>query len=471
MKKHGIQLKITLWFSALMLVMVALTYLVVFSVSRSIMQQNLRTDLAVLVEENAGDVRFYDSPEDVTSIRNADLTIAYGGGILVIDDDYLDEVNGMATALYRQDGTLLYGENPAAPECPDFSHGQVQTCRAGGVDYYLYDRQLSGEGMEGLWLRGMVPQLRGDEQLTAAVRLSLALLPLLLILAVAGGWCIAGRGLRPIRRLSDAASRISRGYDLKKRVDPGPGQGELHGLTETFNAMLDRLEESFAAERQFTSDASHELRTPMSVIMAQCEYTLEEPRSAAEYREALEVVHRQGRRMTALIRDMLDFTRLERRAGEEHFVTVNLSKLAERICQDMALLREKNITMTWLLQPEVLIAGNPELLSRLLGNLISNAYRYGRENGHISVTVSRRENTAVLSVADDGIGIPQDAQEKIFRRFYQMDASRTGGGTGLGLSMVQEIARLHGAVVRVESEPGQGSTFTCTFPEKTEALS
>lgn len=202
----------------------------------------------------------------------------------------------------------------------------------------------------------------------------------------------------------------------------------------------------------------------MSVISAQCEFTLEKPRSAQEYEKALQVVQRQGRRMSRLISALLDFTRLERKADTFVREAVDMTELVSGVCQDMALLREKDISLSWEVQEGVQVHGNRELLSRLLANLVGNAYRYGREQGHIRVKLAAEGAEVLLSVEDDGIGIPKEQQEKIFRRFYQADISRSSQGTGLGLAMVWEIAAFHGGTVRVDSEPGEGSVFTLALP-------
>lgn len=141
-----------------------------------------------------------------------------------------------------------------------------------------------------------------------------------------------------------------------------------------------------------------------------------------------------------------------------------MTELVTSVCTDMALIREKGISLRFDAENDVTFYGNRELLSRLLINLISNAYRYGREDGHIFVRLWLGNGKLCLSVADDGIGIDREEQQKIFRRFYQADNSRSGIGLGLGLSMAQEIARFHGGEVIVESTPGKGSVFTLTLP-------
>ena len=191
-----------------------------------------------------------------------------------------------------------------------------------------------------------------------------------------GGYFIARRSLAPIRKIATTASQIGQGRDLKKRIELGEGTDEIHQLADTFNAMFERLDSSFEAERQFTSDVSHELRTPMAVIMAQCEYLLEKQRSTEEYEDAIKLIQRQSKKMTNLITDMLAFARLEFQIDSFEMHKVNLTKLVSAVCEDMAQIQDKNITLTWKTDDDVFIAGNEHLLTRLLSNLIGNAYRY-----------------------------------------------------------------------------------------------
>lgn len=468
MKNLSIRLKITLWFAVALFVIVAITYVVILTVSNQVIQKTIRDTLLHTVEDNVDEVEFYTDIFQVDIANSVDHFIMYNSGYLEVDDDFLDEVNDVYTALYLSDGTLMYGENPLAVALADleFSDSEIRERTVNGELYYILDRHLTQKGLEDLWLRGVVSEHQGEVQMHEISTLSLIILPIILIAAVLGGYFIAKRMLMPIKQITNAAENISRGGDLKKRIELDRGKDELHQLADSFNNMIARLDESFEAERQFTSDVSHELRTPMSVIMAQCEYTLDEERTPQEYERALRLIRRQGRKMTKLINDMLDFVRLERRGTNYQIEKLNLSALVNSVCEDMSLIRERGISLEHEVEDEIWVDGNPALLSRLLSNLISNAYRYGKDDGHIKVRLKKSQDEVTLSVSDDGIGISREDKEKIFRRFYQADSSRTGSGTGLGLSMVKEIASFHGGSMSVESEPGKGSEFTFHLPVK-----
>ncbi|MGN0170718.1 MAG: sensor histidine kinase [Lachnospiraceae bacterium] len=466
MKKPSIRLKITLWFTLALAVAVLFAYLAVLSASREIIRKSIRDNLIETVEYNVDEIEFYSLPDEFEINNYTDYYIEYNGGYLEVDDDFLGKVNGVYTALYKADGTLIYGENPIHDVTKEmkFADSKLHSCESGKAGYFVYDRKLTARGLEGLWLRGVISEEQGKLQMTAIIRIALIFLPILLLITSVGGYFITRRMLLPIRDIARTANQIRDEGDLKARIDIGQGDDELHQLADSFNAMFERLDHSFEAERRFTSDASHELRTPLSVILAQCELVLDQPKSIEEYQEALQVIWRQSSKMSHLTAEMMDFVRLE--TGAERYIKaeLNLSELVSQVCSDMALIREKGINLTWSVQEHLYFYGNQELLTRLLSNLINNAYRYGRENGHIAVTLAANEKELLLSVKDDGIGIDEAEQEKIFRRLYRVDPSRSEEGTGLGLFMAQEICRIHGGRITVRSKAGEGSCFTIHFP-------
>lgn len=465
MKKLTIRTKITLWFSAVLVLIAVLAVLTVMMISNSVIQKGVRDNLIEMVEENVDEVEFYRNLRDSDWDDDDDLYLEYQDGYLEIDDDFLNRMNGIYTSLYDGEGNLLYGENPVDREVKDYSFTDavLQTVRVKGTRYYIYDRALRGEGLENLWLRGLVPETQGTTQTIRIVRLTLWVIPVIVVISVLVGYLLAGRFLQPIKQIGEAAESIREGNDLTKRIRLGSGTDELHQLANIFDRMFDRLETSFKAEQQFTSDVSHELRTPVTVILSECEYTLEEAKKIEEYREALEVIERQGKKISALIEELLEFTRLEQNPDRIVMDKLNLSVLCEGVCEDMEHLMERGITLHREISPGIMVNGNSALLYRLLMNLITNACRYGKENGHILVKLEEEEDSVRLSVEDDGIGITEEQQTRIWNRFYQADPSRGGKGAGLGLSMVKSIAAVHKGNVTVESSPGKGSIFIFTF--------
>lgn len=463
-KARSLQRRLTLWFSVALILMALIAFVTVFIVSHSVLQKLLRDELIHTVEDNLDEVEFYRSVAQMDLDGDTDHFIRYGVGFLEIDDDYLDQVNGIFTALYHENGELLYGENPISELSLPLENGVCRTVRSGGEMYYVFDRQLEQSPIRDLWLRGIVAESQGDAPLRSIVHICLWTLGAFALIAITGGVWMARRALRPIREMSVTAAQISGGDDLKKRMPVNPSGDELAQLATAFNGMMQRLDEAFEAEKQFSSDASHELRTPMAVIMAQCDEALESEKTADEYRDAIQVIRRQGRRMNRMITGMLELVRMERRTDLYPKAPLDFSELVQSVCEDMALIREKNIDLACDVEPGITMAGDRTLLTRLLSNLIGNAYRYGVENGHIQVTLRKSGEFVELTVADDGIGIPPALQEKIFHRLYQGAADRSGDGVGLGLSMARQIARMYSGDLTVQSEPGKGSAFTARFP-------
>ena len=468
MKHLSIRSKITLWFAAALVIVVSLTYVCILSVSNQVLQKTIKDNLIETVENNMDEIEYYESMDAITEPNDVDYFIRYGDAFLEIDDDFLDSVNQVYTALYNSDLFMLYGENPVAKQCASLSlqNMTIQTVKAYGVRYYVFDRELTGEGLRGLWLRGVVSEKQGKEDLSTITMLSMVIMPVIVAVAIYGGSLIAKRTLEPIQKISETVEHISRGNDLKKRIELDKGDDELHLLAEQFNSMFARLDDSFEKEKRFTSDVSHELRTPMSVIMAQCEYSMDENSSLDEYAESIQSIYSQGQKMTVLINQMLDIARLEMRPENYPKERVDLSALTDSICKDMALIKEKGIAISSHIDAGLFISGNPGLLARAISNLISNAYHYGKDNGHIDVFLKKVEEQVVLTVSDDGIGIAEENIPKIFDRFYREDSSRTQNGTGLGLSITKEIVQFHGGTIEVKSLLGIGSTFTVIFPSE-----
>lgn len=470
MKQLSIQKKIVLWFSAMLLIIVLLITAMTFAIAGSVLNESIRERLYDVVSANVSEVEYLNSLSS-SEEEPGDQFLKFDNGWLEIDDDFCDVFEGISTALYDADGNLLYGNMPikissAAP----LAFSKIGKTEYKGETYYVYDKPLTADGMDGLWVRGIISKNESINILYNVVRLSFWLLPALALLAVLGGYIITRRSFLPVEQIAKSAEEIGRGGDLSKRLDIGPGSDEIHMLADTFNEMFARLENNFNAEKQFTSDASHELRTPVSVILAQAQYALEFAETPEEYKEAFEVIERQGRRMGDIISQLLFFTRLAQGTETVNKENVCLSALVEELCAEQKMLPKevrKNISLICDVSPEVYAFTDRSLLALCLNNLISNAYKYGKENGHIRVSLRHDTDKVLISIKDDGIGISPENLPKIWERFYQTDASRSSDinqrGLGLGLSMVSQICKLLGIAAEVRSTLGEGSEFTLKF--------
>lgn len=463
MKQLSIQKKIMLWFSAMLLIIVLFISAMTFAIASSVLNENIRERLYDVVSANVDEIEYLNSLRG-TEAEAGDQFIEYGNGWLEIDDDFCDVYEGISTALYDSEGNLLYGNMPiklSSFAAEDFA--KIGKVEYKGETFYVFDKALTATGMEGLWLRGVVSQNEGINVLYNTVRLSFWLLPALALLAILGGYVITRRSFLPIQQIARDAEEIGQGNDLSRRLDIGEGSDEIHMLCDSFNEMFYRLEKNFDAEKQFASDASHELRTPLSVILAQTQYALEFCETPEEFREAIEVIARQGDKMGSIISQLLFFTRLSQ--GTETVSKENLcvSDLVSEICAEQSMIPQKNIELSSEIEPEIYADTDRSLLSCCLNNLISNAYKYGKERGHIWVGLCRQQRQILISVKDDGIGISTENLAKIWERFYQADSARSSedgnGGVGLGLSLVKEIAGILDMQIEVSSTPGEGSEF------------
>lgn len=252
------------------------------------------------------------------------------------------------------------------------------------------------------------------------------------------------------------------------RTLPDEGSDEIARLAQAFNAMLDRLEAAFEREKQFTSDASHELRTPISVILSQADFALANPGDPQETLRRFRRFNHRVKKMSALVAQLLELTRADNQTLRLEKEPIDLATLCETVAEELAERADKRgISIECLLQPEVMLEGDQTLLTRMMMNLVSNAISYGKEYGHIWIRLIQKDTGIRLSIEDDGIGIAPEHINRIFDRFYRVDSSRSGaqgGSAGLGLAMVRWIVQAHDGTIQVESEPGKGSAFLVIFP-------
>ena len=286
-----------------------------------------------------------------------------------------------------------------------------------------------------------------------------------LILGLAGGWWVATRAIQPIHDISAGATRIAAG-DLSHRINTQETDNELGQLAKVLNSTFDRLQSAFDRQKAFTDDASHELRTPVAVILAQTQATLARDRNPEEYRQTLEACQRAALRMRSLTESLLALARLD--AGHEtlHRESIDLARIAEQTVDLLRPMAEsRSVTVHCDLMPTG-CKGDAERIAQVVTNLLSNAVAHNQQGGEVFLSTCMENEAAILSVRDTGPGIPSAEMPKLFERFYRGDASRTTstGGTGLGLAISKAITDAHGGSLSASSTEGEGTTFTLRLP-------
>ena len=277
---------------------------------------------------------------------------------------------------------------------------------------------------------------------------------------------LSGRALNPLRAFTSQVEKVQPNNlsDMKMAEDVLP---EFRQFSRSFNQMLDRLDEGFAAQRQFTGNAAHELRTPLALMQAQLElFSDEHPKVLPETADFLRLLREQTERMTQMTKTLLEMSELRTIPCNDH---IEIAPMIEEIFADLAPLAEKNgiiLESTG----DGTMTGSDTLIYRLLFNLTENAIRYNRPDGTVRITVTEEEKRLIIRVADTGYGVPEQYRESIFQPFFRVDKSRSreNGGVGLGLSLVWEIVTLHGGEVRVEESSENGTTIAVKLPLDTQ---
>ena len=290
--------------------------------------------------------------------------------------------------------------------------------------------------------------------------------PVIFLLCGAGTFLITGWALRSIRLFAERIDQIS-DKELSKRIDEEDSVYELKGLASSFNKMLYRLEHSFNKQRQFLSDASHELRTPTSIIRSYCDVTLNRERTVDEYKDVLRKISDAVNRMCNIINRILTISRFDNNVVSFRPVRIDIKEMIEdvlKLVEPNAASRGIKISSAG---NDVFINGDREGLTEVFSNIVENAIKYNKPEGTIDIHINEVNGYAIINVTDTGIGIPEDEIRKIFDRFYRVDASRGQTvGSGLGLSIVRAIVESHGGRMEVESTLGKGSIFRVFLPKE-----
>ena len=277
---------------------------------------------------------------------------------------------------------------------------------------------------------------------------------------------VSGRALKPLRSFASQVEQVqlSNLADMKINEDVLP---EFRQFSHSFNQMLERLNNAFAAQRQFTGNAAHELRTPLALMQAQLElFSAEHPDILPETAAFLSLLREQTERLTQMTKTLLEMSSLQQVARNER---IQLAPMVEEIFTDLASLAEKR-SITLEAEGDAALTGSDALIYRMLFNLTENAVKYNRLGGSVRVELAQGQEKCIIRVSDTGCGIPDEYQRSIFHPFFRVDKSRSReyGGAGLGLSLVWEIADLHGGSVWVEESSDKGTTIAVELPAGAE---
>ena len=462
MKKISLKVKLTLLYTFFMVLLTCAALAILFSLSSREMLSSVQARLTQRVQE---------------SIENIDLR----GDEIRLDSDFYSVSHDVYLAMYNEGMYFMYGRLPHGFRAqPELSDGEMRTIRDGSREWYVYDMSCRLSDDLTVYVRGVTSVTDAEESFAVTVRLALILLPLMVLATALIGYRFTRRVLLPVRRITGTVKEIRSDADLSRRVgltDADNGKAPVHrdefyALAETFDGMLEELEEVFRREQQFTSDASHELRTPVSVILAQCDAMLSDESLTEEQRNQLALIRRKAAGMSDMISQLLFLSRADQGRQPIHRERLDLSELTEMIVEEQQMLADgsgRGIRIESRISPGVEADADETLYIRMVSNLLSNAVRYSHDGGKVEVILEERDGEVRGRVRDYGVGIAAEDLPRVWERFYRADSSRTETShSGLGLSMVRWIAHAHGGDVSVASEAGKGSEFAFYFPAREE---
>jgi heavy metal sensor kinase len=465
---RSIRFRMTAWYVVVLTVCLALfgaaIYIGLAHYLLSAARESLRQELQAI-----GESLLFDYDKRGPSVILKEMT-----------EDYAPEIKDRFIRVTLADGTELYRSGP--PHDSSFDPETVAKPRQFEPGFRTEDTSRGRVLIESVWYRSPGGHLFFVENGLPASNINHILEQLLWCLGIAfpivvagaacGGYWIMRRSLRPVDEITKQAATIT-SHNLSERLPSIDTGDEIERLSTALNHMIARLEGAFHHINRFSADASHELRTPLTIIRGELESLVRDNHSPEETLEIVGSSLEEVLRLSKIVQDLLAISRLD--AGETRLerVPVDLSALTASTLEQMNLLaEEKAIATRCEAELGVEIIADPWRLKQVIVNLIDNAIKYTGAGGQISVRVFREAETAILLVADNGIGIAPDDLPHIFERFYTTNRSRSReyGGTGLGLAIVKAICSAHDAEISVTSQPQTGTTFRVAFPHKSSLL-
>lgn len=440
----SVKAKLTIYNTILMTVMVSLVLFFMVSISGSVINISAQSELKSVVHDNVDEIEYKNGSLDFEDV-----------------EFYEDQVS---TLIYSQKGELLAGSSRYEFMEP-LIHGQVISVYQNEVEYLIYDVLHESKRGDNVYVRGIISTSAVSDTLNIILILAIIMLPIFILLSALGSYILCKKSLKPLHAMIETAEKISEEDDLSLRINLKKGKDEVSRLAMTFDKMMEKLESLVKTEKRFSSDISHELRTPVSVILAECEVA--EDSNEEDMNQAIKGVKYQAEKIKDLITQLLNLVRLENGVQKPELEEMDLSDLVNVVCKEQQLVLPEGLTLESKVEEGIVYELDYSMISRVLDNLISNSIKYIGEGSKIKVELKRVDKRISMAVTDDGMGIPLAEQVHIFERFYCVDKARTDEkSTGLGLSMVKQLVEINGGVVQVRSQVGIGSTFEVLFEKE-----
>lgn len=426
--------------------------------------------MVLFVSVLADRVIYYDIQSTlIRELVKNNKNVYYEDGILKPDDDFRYIDDSVYFQVLAEDGTVLLGESPEGAAFAEAEISQrLKTVISGEEEYYILSRvnkNMTKEAGYIVYNRCIVNKRDIDSKYQFIKYTSYGCIPVFLVLVLLAGLVMSGKISEPLKQMSKTAESIGKDGELSKRMEYDGKITELNVLAMTNNRMLERVENMFETQKRFSSDVAHELRTPIAVLLAQCEYAKEYVNTKEEFDDAIDVIYRQTKKTNAVIKQLLNLNRLESGRIVLDLEDADLDEMIRSVCDEIEFKEKDNVRFELDLSG-VKVNLDIGLMLILLQNLVQNAVKYSTPPATVKVSTRYREGTAVVEVQDFGCGIKEEDLPHIFDPFYRVEKSRNSEGFGLGLSLADRIARVHGGNLSVNSVWGRGSTFTLVIAGK-----
>lgn len=385
-------------------------------------------------------------------------------GKIVCSEDFFQTDGDIVFLILDSTGKVLIGAYPTGcPQDIEVGKKKLHQVSVNNETYYIRDISKYTNIEPQIYMRGIVR--RSDTYSRYQMMEYLSAFSILVVsgIAIVAGILLSKHISDSLRGMCQTAEGVGQNMNMSKRMEYNGRFHELHVLAQANNRMLDRLEETFRQQEQFTSDVAHELRTPIAVMAAQCQYVREKSVSMEEVQEAFEVIDRQSSKVNEIISRLLELSRLDYDRREIQKEDVDLPEIVQSVCEDLQLKSGDSLQFEFYLA-DAHITGDINLIAIAVQNLLTNAVKHSPADCVIEVETGIRDKEAYVKVKDYGSGICEEDMGHIFKRFYKADKSRNSEGFGLGLPLTMKIAQKHGGTVLAESREGEGSTFTLLLP-------